>query len=334
LCLRGIRPDCRSRRQRRSNKLSEPDPSHRRRRVHRIELHPLPTSLLARRGDHQSGSAQLLREPREPQGPARCFSPHLRQRGCRRLGPGRGSAAAAPHPRRHRIETVVHFAGETHVDRSIAGPEAFIEANVVGTFRLLEACRKTWLPPAPERVTPATAAPAGSRRLGSSWRRPGSTTSTCAGPFCSGRADGAPSRAGRRRGDDRTAQHWSRPIAGRPPRGRRAFSLRRLRFPARGGHVAAGVGSFPASADVRVDQTRRATRARAGHLISACSVEAPSGETVSASASAGSLWNGPSPEAGLRRRGLGHARCGLLAPCGRNHTSTPGSPASRPDSGH
>ena len=97
MCLRGIRPDCRSRRQRRSNKLSEPDPSHRRRRVHRIELHPLPTSLLARRGDHQSGSAQLLREPREPQGPARCFSPHLRQRGCRRLGPGRGSAAAAPH---------------------------------------------------------------------------------------------------------------------------------------------------------------------------------------------------------------------------------------------
>jgi len=244
------------------------------------------------------------------------------------------SALVEDLPRRHRIEMVVHFAGETHVDRSIAGPEAFIEANVVGTFRLLEACRKTWLPPAPERVTPATAAPAGSRRLGSSWRRPGSTTSTCAGPFCSGRADGAPSRAGRRRGDDRTAQHWSRPIAGRPPRGRRAFSLRRLRFPARGGHVAAGVGSFPASADVRVDQTRRATRARAGHLISACSVEAPSGETVSASASAGSLWNGPSPEAGLRRRGLGHARCGLLAPCGRNHTSTPGSPASRPDSGH
>jgi dTDP-glucose 4,6-dehydratase len=53
--------------------------------------------------------------------------------------------------RRHRIETVVHFAAETHVDRSIAGPEAFIEANVVGTFRLLEACRRTWLSPRPER---------------------------------------------------------------------------------------------------------------------------------------------------------------------------------------
>ena len=113
------------------------------------------------------------------------------------------SALVEDLPRRHRIETVVHFAGETHVDRSIAGPEAFIDANVVGTFRLLEACRKTWPPPAPERVTPATAAPAGSRRLGSSWRRPGSTTSTCAGPFCSGRADGAASRAGRR--------SWGRP---------------------------------------------------------------------------------------------------------------------------
>ena len=54
--------------------------------------------------------------------------------------------------RQHRIETVVHFAAETHVDRSIASPEAFIEANVVGTFRLLEACRRTWLPLATDRV--------------------------------------------------------------------------------------------------------------------------------------------------------------------------------------
>lgn len=42
------------------------------------------------------------------------------------------------------IDTVVHFAAETHVDRSILGPEAFIETNVTGTFRLLEACRKVW----------------------------------------------------------------------------------------------------------------------------------------------------------------------------------------------
>ncbi|MBI9047796.1 MAG: dTDP-glucose 4,6-dehydratase [Anaerolineaceae bacterium] len=43
------------------------------------------------------------------------------------------------------IDTVVHFAAETHVDRSIYGPEAFIHTNVVGTFRLLEAVKKVWL---------------------------------------------------------------------------------------------------------------------------------------------------------------------------------------------
>ncbi|MBN2192021.1 MAG: dTDP-glucose 4,6-dehydratase [Polyangiaceae bacterium] len=41
----------------------------------------------------------------------------------------------------HAIDTIVHFAAETHVDRSILGPEAFIQTNVVGTFRLLEAVR-------------------------------------------------------------------------------------------------------------------------------------------------------------------------------------------------
>lgn len=39
-------------------------------------------------------------------------------------------------------ELVVHFAAESHVDRSIVGPGAFIRANVEGTFNLLEACRK------------------------------------------------------------------------------------------------------------------------------------------------------------------------------------------------
>ena len=41
----------------------------------------------------------------------------------------------------HRPRAVVHFAAETHVDRSIAGPSAFIETNVLGTFQLLEAVR-------------------------------------------------------------------------------------------------------------------------------------------------------------------------------------------------
>lgn len=41
----------------------------------------------------------------------------------------------------HRPEAVIHLAAESHVDRSIAGPETFIRTNVDGTFRLLEAAR-------------------------------------------------------------------------------------------------------------------------------------------------------------------------------------------------
>lgn len=43
-----------------------------------------------------------------------------------------------------QINTVAHFAAESHVDRSILGPDAFIRTNVVGTFTLLEAFRHHW----------------------------------------------------------------------------------------------------------------------------------------------------------------------------------------------
>lgn len=43
-----------------------------------------------------------------------------------------------------KIDTVAHFAAESHVDRSILGPEAFVRTNVVGTFTLLEAFRQWW----------------------------------------------------------------------------------------------------------------------------------------------------------------------------------------------
>ncbi len=43
------------------------------------------------------------------------------------------------------IDTVAHFAAESHVDRSILGPGAFVQTNVVGTFTLLEAFRQRWL---------------------------------------------------------------------------------------------------------------------------------------------------------------------------------------------
>jgi len=45
---------------------------------------------------------------------------------------------------RHRPRAIINFAAESHVDRSISGPEAFIQTNVVGTFRLLEAARAYW----------------------------------------------------------------------------------------------------------------------------------------------------------------------------------------------
>jgi dTDP-glucose 4,6-dehydratase len=45
----------------------------------------------------------------------------------------------------HAIDTVVHFAAETHVDRSIADPEPFVQTNIIGTFTLLEATRQYWL---------------------------------------------------------------------------------------------------------------------------------------------------------------------------------------------
>ncbi len=55
----------------------------------------------------------------------------------------------------YEIDTVVHFAAESHVDRSITGPEAFVRTNVNGTFELLQAARKAWLhekPPLDEPV--------------------------------------------------------------------------------------------------------------------------------------------------------------------------------------
>jgi dTDP-glucose 4,6-dehydratase len=44
----------------------------------------------------------------------------------------------------HRPRAVVNFAAESHVDRSIHGPEDFIQTNIVGTFRMLEAVRAYW----------------------------------------------------------------------------------------------------------------------------------------------------------------------------------------------
>jgi len=54
------------------------------------------------------------------------------------------TATVAGLLREHAVRAVVNFAAESHVDRSISGPEAFIQTNVVGTLRLLEAAKTHW----------------------------------------------------------------------------------------------------------------------------------------------------------------------------------------------
>jgi len=45
---------------------------------------------------------------------------------------------------KYDIDTIVHFAAESHVDRSIYGPAEFIQTNIIGTFTLLECARENW----------------------------------------------------------------------------------------------------------------------------------------------------------------------------------------------
>lgn len=47
--------------------------------------------------------------------------------------------------RKYAIDTIIHFAAESHVDRSILGPGQFMHTNIIGTYTLLEAARKYWL---------------------------------------------------------------------------------------------------------------------------------------------------------------------------------------------
>ena len=44
----------------------------------------------------------------------------------------------------HNPDIIIDFAAESHVDRSILGPAEFVQTNIIGTFNLLEACRKNW----------------------------------------------------------------------------------------------------------------------------------------------------------------------------------------------
>ncbi|MBM3341040.1 MAG: dTDP-glucose 4,6-dehydratase [Betaproteobacteria bacterium] len=53
-------------------------------------------------------------------------------------------ALAARLLKEHQPQAIVHFAAESHVDRSISGPSEFVQTNVVGTFSLLEEARAYW----------------------------------------------------------------------------------------------------------------------------------------------------------------------------------------------
>jgi len=57
----------------------------------------------------------------------------------------RVEARVAALLREEKLDTIVHFAAESHVDRSISGPDAFIDTNVIGTHSLLKAARASWL---------------------------------------------------------------------------------------------------------------------------------------------------------------------------------------------
>src|SRR6185369_8141958 len=108
-------------------------PRHRGRRIHRVELRP-PRPGAHRRARGRLRQPDLCGQPREPEG--RRLRPALHIRPGRHHRPrGRRRGAGRPSP-------IVNFAAETHVDRSIDGPRAFVTTNVVGTFELLDAARR------------------------------------------------------------------------------------------------------------------------------------------------------------------------------------------------
>jgi len=53
-------------------------------------------------------------------------------------------AAVKAALRKYDVDTVVHFAAESHVDRSIHGPDEFVRTNILGTYTLLQAAREVW----------------------------------------------------------------------------------------------------------------------------------------------------------------------------------------------
>jgi len=82
-----------------------------------------------------AGNAESLKEIKEKFGGSRYFFEH---------GDICDRSFVESLFNKYEIDTVVHFAAESHVDRSILGPEAFIKTNVMGTFTLLDIARNVW----------------------------------------------------------------------------------------------------------------------------------------------------------------------------------------------
>jgi dTDP-glucose 4,6-dehydratase len=82
-----------------------------------------------------AGNAASLQDVTEKLGDKRYFFEH---------GDIRDRACVEAIFQKYCIDTVVHFAAESHVDRSIFGPRSFIETNVMGTFTLLDVARNAW----------------------------------------------------------------------------------------------------------------------------------------------------------------------------------------------
>ncbi len=118
------------------------DPRHRRSRVHRLELrapHPrgrLPGPRRSRR--RRLRRPHLLRQPREPRAGRRLAPLRVRAR--------RHPRRRAPRPHASGVDAIVHFAAESHVDRSVLDAGPFVETNVVGTQRLLDAALRAGVP--------------------------------------------------------------------------------------------------------------------------------------------------------------------------------------------
>lgn len=111
------------------------------------------------------------------------------------------AAAVAAQFSEFRPDIVMHLAAESHVDRSIDGPAAFIQTNVIGTFTLLEAARHYWSGLGKRRSRPSA----------STTSPPMRCTATCTAPMTCSPKKPRTRRAARTPPPKRAATIWFAP---------------------------------------------------------------------------------------------------------------------------